>query len=210
MKQITKPVSVAMDMTVNASTGIYENCGWDKIWTPYIFVKNATMAEYKTRGGTLVKFVNVGTETNPRYYRIERTSTEANDFGIDNLTKHTFVIEVWSENDLNKYYPASSGMNVSIPGMYTPGFQSHPAGRLTTITEPTEIVYRPWSVFMDNMAALFNDTYMGGDMYVPRIKRAVVYDNSMTMFMDNAQSNIPLRLTVVTGTDTGHKHLKAV
>lgn len=210
MKQITKLVSVAMDMTVNPSTGIYEHCGWDKIWTPYIFVKNATMEEYKASGGTLVKFVNIGTDTNPIYYRIERTSTEANDFGIDNLTKHTFVIEAWSENDLNKYYPASSGMNVSIPGMYTPGFQPHQAGRLTAISEPTEIVYRTWSVFMDNMAALFNNTYMGDDENKPRRKYALVTDNSMTMFMDSAQSNRHLRLTVVTDTDTGHKYLKAI
>lgn len=210
MKQITKFVSLAMDMTVNASTGMYEHCGWDKIWTPYIFVKNATEKDYRANGGALVKFVNVGTDSSPVYYRVERTSKKANDFGIDNAANHTITVEAWSENDLNKYYQATTGMNVSIPGMFSPGFKTHTAGRLSQLDEPTDFANKPWATFMNNMSTLFKDTYMGNDTLLPRRKYAVIAENSMALFIDSAQANRRLRLVVVKDSVTGRDYLKAL
>lgn len=103
MAFITKHTSCIPEITAGSNGSVTRTLRWDAIWTPYLFVKNATASEYRAHGGTLSKFVNIGTEAEPRYYRIDRISDRAGDFGHDDMQRHHVSVELWSEQDINSY-----------------------------------------------------------------------------------------------------------
>ena len=103
MAFITKHTSCIPEISAGSNWSVTRTLRWDAIWTPYLFVKNATASEYRAHGGTLSKFVNIGTEAEPRYYRIDRISDKAGDFGHDDMQRHHVSVELWSEQDINSY-----------------------------------------------------------------------------------------------------------
>ena len=200
---VTKYTSFISNMRKD-DKGFFEDASWDKVVTPYIFVKDATRADYASSGGTLVKFVNLGTEEEPKFYMIERRTHTKGDYGVD-TKDHEITVNLWTKGVTHKYTPTYQ--TYSIPGMFAEGFSTHYKGRIMDVKVPTQTVYRQLYCFYENMVTLFSTDTMGGETLAPRKKSAYVRNTSFTLFLENANRDRLLRLKTVTDTVTGFTYL---
>ena len=174
---------------------------WQDIQTPYVFIENKDRSQYKSDGGTLCKFVNVGTQEAPSYYKVSRHSTKADDYGPDKIgenSSHTFRVDPWTESDVNKYRLANP-MNVTIPGYYAKSFAYHDPNNSAAdpMTDPTWLLSTQWRVFAKNLENLFPKRGLtGGAEYKPILKTCFIDEHSMGEFLYMAKTGNGMKLSL--------------
>lgn len=178
--------SVCAPNNPNDGSGEEIQLKWQNIWTPYIFVMNGDSDTYKANGGTLCKFVNLGTEEEPKFYRVDRVSNTPDDYGPDRIggeNAHVFHVNVWNSDDINEYSPTHV-LDVTIPGYFMEKFATHtPRGISNPATEPTKGLSQRWYYFIKSLAELTSERGYVGSVKLPVQKSCYIEPESFGIFL---------------------------